>query len=37
VRQRNGEDAQRFFDLWIPLENAYFASLRGSFRFGMTL
>ncbi len=37
VRLRNGEGADCFFDLWIPLENAYFAALRGTFRFGLAL
>lgn len=37
VRLRNGEGAKRFFDLWIPLENAYFAALGGTFRFDLAL
>jgi len=36
VRARNGEGAQRFFDVWIPRENAYFDSLRGAFSFDLS-
>ncbi|MGI6151683.1 MAG: AMP-binding protein [Christensenellales bacterium] len=35
VRARNGEGADRFFDLWIPRENDYFAALKGTFRFDL--
>lgn len=37
ILQRNGTAAQRFFDLWIPLENAYFSATNAARRCNMVV